>query len=194
MKALERASVDGYYVAHQRPDKALLASLNRFQRLLLVTDGTVTELLEQYLEEPIKVEKLYEKVEHNYEALPKGHSEFVNATQLPVLKREVLLQGQTTLNNWTYAESTILLNHLPQGFRTDLLKSQQPIGKLWAKYHTETYKIILHSEKSAAGDLAKHFDISPDADIVTRIYGVYSNQKLIMVITESFPDSFFCDQ
>ena len=46
------------------PNKQMLTGLSRFQRLLLVTDGTVTDMLEQYLEEKIKVQKLYEKIEH----------------------------------------------------------------------------------------------------------------------------------
>ena len=194
MKAVKMSSLSSKEITHQRPDKALLAGLSRFQRLLLITDGTVTELLEQYLNESINVLKLYEKIETDIHALPACHEAFISTDQMPVLKRYVLLQGQTTLCNWTYAESTILLNHLPQGFRTDLLSSQQPIGKLWAKYRTETYKVMLQSQKIEAGELAQHFGIQTNDEMITRTYGVYSNQKLIMVITETFPDCFFGDQ
>ena len=194
MKALKKASSSGYKTTHQRPSPSLLANLSRFQRLLLITDGTVTELLEQYLEESIKVLKLHEKVEHDFNQLFPSHRGFVDNNYMPALTRKVLLQGQTTLTNWTYAESSILLNHLPQGFRTDLLTSQEPIGKLWAKYQTETYKVIFHSEKMLAGELSKYFNINPSEEVITRTYGVYSQQKLIMIITETFPDSFFSDQ
>jgi len=178
----------------QPPSESLLRDLSNFQRLLLITDGTVTELLEQYLQESIKVYKLYEKIEHNYTQLHSNHEAFINSDQMPILKREVLLQGQTSAKNWVYAESSILLNHLPQNFRTDLLTSQQPIGKLWAKYRTETYKALFCSQKKSANHLAKHFNISIKDIVILRTYGVYSNQRLTMVITEIFPEKFFGDQ
>lgn len=174
------------------PDTRLLTDLSRFQRILMVTDGTVTELLEQYLAEKIKVLKLYEKIEDKIEHVTPSHSDYVDTDNLPVLKRDVLLQGQSTRRNWVYAESTILLNHLNKGFRTDLLNSREPIGRLWEKYRYETYKVILDFDKRKAGSLASHFKISPKHEVISRTYNVYSGGKAIMIITEVFPDTFFC--
>lgn len=174
------------------PDTRLLTNLSRFQRILMVTDGTVTELLEQYLAEKIKVLKLYEKIEEKIEQITASHSDYVESNDLPVLKRDILLQGQSTKNNWIYAESTILLNHLNKGFRTDLLNSREPIGRLWEKYRYETYKVILSFDKRKVGTLAGHFNISPESDVISRTYSVYSGGKIIMIITEVFPDTFFC--
>lgn len=194
MKPQIITSLQNTELEHRYSQPDLLESLSCFQRLLLITDGTVTELLEQYLQESIKVFKLFEKIEENFDHLPEGHETFINSDQMPILKRKVLLQGQSSMKNWLYAESTILLNHLPQGFRTDLLKSQQPIGKLWAKYRIETYKTILPPEKIIASTLAPYFRIQNDAEMISRTYCVYSNQKPIMVITETFPEAFFVNQ
>ena len=105
------------------PDKQMLTGLSRFQRLLLVTDGTVTDMLEQYLEEKIKVHKLYEKIEYDLQQVFVHHQTCLGYNNAPVIQREVLLQGQSSLKNWVHAESTIVLNHLNQDFRMDLLLS-----------------------------------------------------------------------
>ena len=193
MNPLKTVDISTQHKSPQRPEAALLAELSCFQRLLLVTDGTVTEMLEQYLQESIQVHKLAEKVEKDVDQLPVGHELFVSAQDMPVLKRQVLLQGKTTQQFWLHAESSVLLDHLPQGFRSDLLHSRQPIGRLWEKYKTETYKVMLKSGKLVAGKLAAHFGIRANDVLITRTYGVYSNQKLIMVITENFPASYFKD-
>jgi chorismate-pyruvate lyase len=165
-------------------DKSLLLGLSHFQKVLLVTDGTVTELLEQYLDERIKVLKLYEQVEEPIT---------MNDYGMPILRRKILLQGQHSLHNWLYAESVILLNNLSEEFRIDLLNSREPIGKLWSKYRLETYKERLIIEREQMNMLAIYFDLHAEEEMMSRTYNVYSNHKLIMVITEKFPCCFFTD-
>jgi chorismate-pyruvate lyase len=176
----------------KQPEHHFLASLSLFQKVLLITDGTVTELLEQYLNEAIKVIKLYEGTEGSIKQLSEIHQPLVDVQNLPVLKRITLLQGQKTHNNWVYAESTVLLNNLAQGFREDLMHSREPIGKLWSKYRIETYKSIIAAGREQAGELAAHFKIQANDAMISRTYTVYSGNKLIMVITEKFPQQFFC--
>lgn len=173
------------------PNKQMLTNLSRFQRLLLVTDGTVTDMLEQYLEEKIKVNKLHEKIEQSRQKLFSHHQQWLTQNDMPVMQREILLQGQSSLNNWVHAESSIVINHLAQGFRTDLLQSKEPIGCLWEKYQVETFKSILDFEQREACDLAQHFNISPQEQVISRTYNVLSGGVLIMIITETFPTSFF---
>ena len=174
-----------------RPSQDFLSELSRFQRILMVTDGTVTELLEQYASETIKVKKLFEKVETEFEALIPTHKQYLEASDLPVLKRTILLEGQDTKTNWLYAQSSILLDNLHPGFRADLLASREPIGRLWEKYRYETFKIILDFEKRPANELSEYFDIPPDSIMVSRTYSVYSGNKPIMIITEMFPNTLF---
>ena len=164
--------------------------LSRFQKILLVTDGTVTKLLEHHLDESIKVVKLDEKTEKYHCDLYDVDTELRGS---PTLEREILLQGQQTKTNWLYAKSSIFLDHLRKDFLSDLLESNEPIGKLWAKYKLETYKKILVINRNKAGELADYFNIASDDEIVSRTYNVYSNQQIIMIITEKFPVSYFCD-
>lgn len=175
------------------PEKDLLTGLSRFQRILMVTDGTVTELLEQYLSEKIKVKKIFEKIESNFDALIPSHQGYLAPSAIPVLSRSILLEGQTTKQNWIYAESSILLNNLHQGFRADLLASREPIGRLWEKYQYETFKTMLDFEKREAGELGQYFGLSASSTLISRTYEVSSNKQPIMVITEMFPESFFED-
>lgn len=176
------------------PEKDLLTGLSRFQRILMVTDGTVTELLEQYLSEKIKVTKLSEKVESNFNELIPSHKGYITSDAMPVLSRRILLEGQTSKQNWIYAESSILLDNLNLGFRSDLLASREPIGRLWEKYRYETFKTILDFEKREAGALGQYFDVPASSILISRTYEVSSNNKPIMVITEIFPESLFKDE
>ena len=169
-----------------------LTNLSRFQKILLITDGTVTKLLEHYLDESITVYKLHEEVKQNVCTFPDAYQLNLEYP-VDVLQRDILLQGQTTGKYWIYAESTIFIDQLNTDFRNDLLKSNQPIGKLWGKYHLETYKSILSMQKEKAMKLAPYFDIKADDFMISRTYSVYSNKKVIMIITEKFPCVFFQD-
>ena len=168
------------------------SDLSRFQKILLITDGTVTKLLEHYLSEPIVVHKLNEEIQRNISTFPDYYHLSIHQP-VDILQREICLQGKNTGENWTYAKSTIFIDHLSADFRQDLLESNQPIGKLWIKYRLETYKRILLIKKEKAGQLAPYFNIATDEQIISRTYSVYSNRKIIMIITEKFPCSFFQD-
>jgi chorismate-pyruvate lyase len=168
---------------------ANLTNLSRFQKILLITDGTVTKLLEHYLDEPIIVNKLNEEIKQDVIFL--DHYDVDASTD--ILQREIFLQGQLTGKNWIYAESAIFTDHLSADFRKDLLESNQPIGKLWIKYRLETYKSIISVEEEKAQILAPYFGIEAYDRIISRTYSVYSNQKVIMIITEKFPLLFFQD-
>lgn len=172
-------------------DQSMLDDLSRFQRILLITDGTVTDLLEHYLEENIEIHKILESIEGSSAVIYPRHAGFAQGYSGAILKREVLLRGQRTTKNWLYAQSTILLAHLDDAFREDLLNTRTPIGKLWKKHRSETHKAILEINRHDAEDAAGYFDISPKDQLITRTYGVHSNNRLVMLISEHFPLDFF---
>lgn len=169
----------------------LLTKLKNFQKILLITDGTVTHLLEQYLGESIIVNKLSEKSIRDKNQLPALQKNTVEEDDLPVIHRRILLQGQSSHRNWLYAESTIITNHLPADFRHDLLCSKQPIGKLWVKYQLETYKTLIAAGYETMAETPDYFNLPMDTQLVARTYTVYSGGKIIMIITEKFPDCYF---
>ncbi|HZH62106.1 MAG TPA: chorismate pyruvate-lyase family protein, partial [Metabacillus sp.] len=93
--------------------------LSAFQRILLTTDGTLTEILEAYLFEPIQVVKLFEKII----ATKQDISPLDLKAGSEVIERKVLLQGKISRKNFIYAESVLVHERLELKFRDELLKS-----------------------------------------------------------------------
>ncbi len=161
--------------------------LSKFQRVLLTTDGTVTDILEAYLAEQIRLVKLSESVSQASE--PSLHLGYEAGTE--IISREVLLQGKISRKNFIYAESIIVPERLSVEFQKALLETKTPIGKIWIEQRVETYKEIKDSALESAGKLSQHFFLPPSARLLSRTYCVYSKGLAIMMITEKFPESYF---
>lgn len=164
------------------------SSLSIFQRIILTTDGTLTELLEAYLCEKLQVVKLSEKSLVNDQ--PIDYLEIEGGTEL--IERKILLMGKISRVNWIYAHSFIVPARLDEKFRERLLVSQEPIGRLWIEHRAETFREIVESSREVAGELAEYFKIDPEERLLSRTYRVFSNRQPIMMITEKFPESYFC--
>lgn len=164
--------------------------LSSFQRMLLTANGTVTSLLEAYLSESIQVIKLAEDLVNMKLDFP---SIKLNGEER-VIVRKVLLQGKNSHHNFIYADSLILINNLDEQFSYKLLNTKIPIGKLWVEQKVETFKEIIDSGKEAANELARHFCIKPEENLLFRTYSVSSQGKVTMIITEKFPESYFSPQ
>lgn len=163
------------------------AALSTFQRILLTTDGTVTDMLEAYLCEQIQLVKLSEDfVKTSYYIPP---MEIEEGTEF--IERKILLRGRISRKNYIYAESIIVLDRLEDSFRNELIKTKTPIGKLWFEKRVETFKEIIDSGKYPARELSQYFNIDPEENLFFRTYCVRSNQKYTMMITEKFPESYF---
>jgi chorismate-pyruvate lyase len=163
------------------------ANLSTFQRILLTTDGTVTDILEAYLFEQIRVVKLSEELIAIAQDIPS--LELKQGTE--VILRKILLQGKISRRNFIYAESIIVPDRLEENFRDELLKTKTPIGKIWLEHKVETFKEILDSGKEPANDLSSHFIMESRENILFRTYRVISNRQSVMMITEKFPESYF---
>ena len=163
------------------------SNLSTFQRILLTTDGTVTEMLEAFSLENINVIKLSEELVSTVKEIP--------VLNLPlgakVIDRKILLQGKISRKNYLYAESIIVPERLDQKFQDALLKSETPIGKLWLQYKVETFKEIVYSGKEPIGKLANYFLVEKEDKMLFRTYRVFNNRKPVMMITEKFPEKSF---
>ncbi len=162
-------------------------SLSVFQRILLTTNGTVTDILEAYLFEQIQLVKLSENFVNIGYDLPTMQVKKDD----PTIEREILLRGKISRRNFIYANSIIFVNNLDEQFKNELLNTKTPIGKLWSEQKVETFKEITNSGKEAAQGLANYFCIEPDENLLFRTYSVYSQGKSTMMITEKFPESYF---
>jgi chorismate-pyruvate lyase len=171
-------------LAHGRIDPARLGTL---QRIILTTDGTLTEILEAYLYEKIKLVKLSEGVVSIVKDIRPLELKVGNQ----VIERRILLQGKISHTNWIYAESIIVPDRLDEYYRDRLLHSQESIGRLWLEHRVETFKEIIGSSRESAGDVAQYFDIDPTDRLLSRTYRVFSNRQPIMMITEKFPETYF---
>jgi chorismate-pyruvate lyase len=193
MQAQEIKEKDAYELMKPAMDESLTLShiepskLSPFQRILLTTDGTLTEILEAYLFEPIHIVKLAGEIIVTNKDLPllglKTGSEMI--------ERKVLLQGKISRKNFIYAESILVTKRLEPKFRDELLKFQIPMGRLWLEHKIETFKEIIDSSQELAEDLSNYFKIQREDRMLSRTYRVFSNHQPIMMITEKFPESYF---
>ena len=110
------------------------------------------------------------------------------------MPEKVLLQGKISRRNFIYADSQILINNMEERFSRELLNSKTPIGKLWAEQKVETFKEIIDTGLEPAHELSNYFSIDPEELILYRTYSVSSQGKVTMIITEKFPESYFCHQ
>lgn len=165
------------------------AKLSVFQRIILTTDGTLTEILEAYLSEKIKLVKLSEIIEPIT-----GDNLFLDiASGQEVLQRKILLQGKISRNNWVYAESILVPDRLDEKLKNGLLVSQEPMGRLWLEHRLETFKEIVDSAREPAEDLADYFKLKRSDKLLSRTYRVFSGRRPIILITEKFPETFYRD-
>ncbi|MGL6161290.1 chorismate--pyruvate lyase family protein [Microbulbifer sp.] len=158
-----------------------------FQRILLSSDGTMTNLLEEISRESLCARKFFEDVGAADFDIPELE---LCAGQL-LWRRTVTLQGNLSGINYLYAESLIAPGKLDEKFSDMLLKTKAPIGKMWDLFQVETYKSLVEWGEEPAGNTAKYFSISEDEALLFRTYRVFSRGKPVMRITEKFPRNWF---
>ena len=161
---------------------ASLGDLSLLQRMLLVCDGTLTDMVEAAFLEPIRLVKIAVETVPVAEAI----SELDLAPGALVMRRQILLQGATTATNYVYAESLIAVNALPSALRDALLNTDAPLGRLWVEHKLETRKEILGIWRIAAGAGPAYFGEASSGQLARR-YRVFSSERPIMMISEYFP-------
>ena len=149
----------------------------------------MTEILEAYLSEKIRLVKLSETIE----SMTQDNLLLDICNGQEVIERKILLQGKISRNNWIYAESILVPDRLDEKLKNGLLVSQEPMGRLWLEHRLETFKEIVDSAREPAEDLADYFKIERSDKLLSRTYRVFSGQRPIILITEKFPETFYRD-
>lgn len=154
-------------------------ALPPFLRALLVTDGTVTKILEAYFWEPVAVVTLQQEfvvVERPIDWIK------VDAGDR-VLIRRARLSGQDSGNLYATAFSLIRIALIPETFRQRLIDREIGIGVLIRDSGLESYREVLEVgiEPRSDGDEAA------DSDLVFRTYRIFIDGEPVIMITESFP-------
>jgi chorismate-pyruvate lyase len=160
-------------------------TLDPLQRVLLVTDGTVTAILEAAFLESIQVVKLTQEIVQ----ATRSHALLQSSPEEAIVERRVLLRGVVTGRNYVYAESLIAVNRMGPAFCRLLFDSDTPLGQLWLDQKLETYKEIVEMRSAAGGPGAEYLE-GDGSEILMRKYRVYSGGIPVMIISEHFPRKY----
>jgi chorismate-pyruvate lyase len=165
------------------PDRVVVEddSLSEFQKILLTTDGTVTQLLEIHTGEAMRVVKLGHAVGSGGPALLDAP-----ATEA-VLSRRILLHGKS--QPWLYAQSWLVLSRLPHGMQETLLHTDTPIGQLWRRERLETFREIVDFRREHNLEIAALFGTA--VPLLSRSYVIRSRGAVLGLIEEKFPVTHF---
>jgi chorismate-pyruvate lyase len=158
--------------------------LSLLQKILLSTDGTVTDLIALYAGGPIRVKKIEQTVE-----VKTAPTLLACDGPLKLLSRKILLSGAS--RNYLYAESVFVFERFSASIQDQLLNTDQPIGLLWKEARLETYREIVDQQVAPSPDTAHYFDIPVNAPFVARTYVIFTSGKPLGAITEKWPLSFF---
>lgn len=167
------------------------ARLTPFQRALLVTDGTVTPLIEAYTFSPVEVVLLRETeqaldMEYAWLELPIGSS---------VVTREVVLQTPTTDTQLpkihAYAISHIVYERLPSSVVEGLKSRTGGLGVLLQRTVWETRRDLLWWGVERTVGLPDAIGHLESKLFLSRTYRVVAKKDPLMFITEKFPFDAF---
>ena len=150
--------------------ESIVGRLSPVQKMLLGTDGSVTNLLEVVTESPIEIETLVQKVVPADEAVARELQ--VNPGD-EVNFRVVLLKKANSQKALIYAISHTPLKRLDASFKDDLTKADIPIGVILKKHRIESRRDITSAAFLPAGqEHCRAFGVFPREIMLTRSYKV----------------------
>ncbi|MGA3199947.1 MAG: chorismate lyase [Halobacteriota archaeon] len=162
--------------------------LSKAQRLLLVTDGSVTTLLEVLTGKPIVVRTLLQQVveadAERASALDVEEGDNLNY-------RVVVLKNDDDDQPLIYAESYTPIARLQKEFRHDLMKADIPIGRIMNQRKIESRREIRRIETLVNEELSELFGVARNQPLLSRTYDIISHDMVLMQITETFPSTRF---
>ncbi len=160
-----------------------LAALSALQRSLLVIDGTVTQFLEAYLLEPVRVTRL----EQSGRILDQDDPWLQTPAGSQLVDRSVVLSGRQSGQLLAYAESAIVTSRLSSAMRAALDTQAGGLGRILVASSLETRREALWYgiERPARlhAEAAKRFG----GACLLRTYRIMAAGKPLMIITERFP-------
>ncbi|MBA2860741.1 chorismate pyruvate-lyase family protein [Methanococcus maripaludis] len=152
-------------------DLSKIHELNNEEKILLGTDGSITNLLEILFGDEVVVETLYQEIidNVNYRAVLLG----VNGIPL------IYATSETPLNR-------IDEIHMREKIKKDLLSADIPIGKILKIHNLETRREIVEISVKEVPDAVKNKLNPKRIKIPQRTYNIIHKNKVLMTITEMF--------
>ena len=158
--------------------------LSLFQKILLATDGTVTDLLALYTGETIRVKKLGQSIRDDVAP------EILHCKGLTrLLNRQILLSGAN--RNYLYADSIFVFERFSKSIQEQLLNSDRPIGLIWKEERLEMHREIIEQKVEPCAEIALHFSVPVEAPFVSRTYLIHHAGKPLGAIMEKWPLSYY---
>ena len=160
-----------------------MEGLSPFQRVLLVTDGTVTQVLEARMGEPVDVVRLDQRERR----LTADHPWLEAGLGEPVIDRQVLLKGNHTGEVYIFAISALLPRRLPEEVQADLARPGAGLGRVLARSRLETHRERLWygaERVERDSEVGRHFSAEL---LLSRTYRILAGGRPLMLITEKFP-------
>jgi chorismate-pyruvate lyase len=173
----------GFSQGQSGPADHSLADLPPFLRALLVSDGTVTKLLEAYLWEPIRV--------HLRSQVVLDGDPFGQGVSVRFLRRDIALETRGTARLYAAARSFVQLDGLEPDIESGLITGQKGIGELLREERIETYRYIVGTSRRMANDVDIELGIPSGAAVVARTYRIHRRHGPIIEVNEHFPVDAF---
>jgi len=172
--------------------EARVGRLSPVQKLLLVTDGSVTQLLETVTGNVVTVETEVQEI---------AGADTATAERLGIRKRDpvnhrvVNLKDTATGRVLVHAISETPISRLPPEFREDLMKADIPIGRIISHHRIEARREILNARVADAGSEGNRiFSILKSEPLLCRQYRIIHNGEPLIFIEEQFPYNMFLDE
>jgi chorismate-pyruvate lyase len=162
-----------------------LGPLSSAQKILLATDGSVTNILD-VLKGHVQIRTLQQEYQHAdvniASALGIAGDDTVNYRVVVIEHKEPLI----------YGESYIPIERLNDGFKEDIIRADIPIGRILRKHKVESRREIkwVGFEKPDA-QLKEVFQT--DSMFLSRIYNIIHKDQVLIRLKESFPYTLFTE-
>jgi chorismate-pyruvate lyase len=156
-------------------------SLSLLQKALLVTDGTLTQLLEVFAGEKIRVRKLRQS------QIAGGPAPLALDAGEPVINRTILLRGEHRA--YLHAESWLVPARMPAGMHEALQRTDTPIGQLWKAARLETFREIVDFRHETNAEVAAL--LGSGNELLARSYLVITGGRPMSLVVERFPIDLF---
>ena len=166
--------------------------LSPVQKILLGTDGSVTQLLEAITGHPVTIRTLVQEIVPADAAAAKN-------LDIPVGERVnhriVELRDAGSGDVLIYAVSETPLSRLPPEFRDDLMRADIPIGKIISRHNIEARREILSTAVAPADSTTgRIFPVLRGEPLLSREYRIIHGGEPLIFITEQFPYNRFLDK
>lgn len=161
----------------------IVGGLSNTQKILLSTDGSVTNILD-VLEGKVGIKTLIQE----FRPADSQIAHELGIEKGEMINYRVVIIG--THDPFIHAVSYIPLNRINNNFKEDIIRADIPIGRILQKHQVESRREIesIDVEEPSAEIQSIFKTVSP---MLTRTYNIIHHDQILIRIKETFPLSLF---